>query len=377
MHMPNTTKPVPQIGGGITDLISILAIALGLTLLCVTEPRAYCANDAPAQTSVATQATNQSPATPVTPSPTVTMSMPAHNPAPTTAPAAAPDVTKVDTDYSWQSVGLVILVVALLAFLFATLIKWSARIEQTSYLGNLYRESVEETEFHRLAFSPHRKLEQGDYIREIAAGTWIQTNPPPTPDPKIEGDIDPDPFATLDQCGIGPWAPGLPGLRSRQPGDAEIQAMDPATAERESLLRNYYNLKHIWDSQTKREVNRLYLADMAKQREKAKEKAVSAVDIDLTVLRGRTPAFILEFTAVVIIIFAAVILGILNILKSDQIGTLLAAIAGYVLGRATTRGSENGQPEKPASASPSPNTASNTSRVKSDEAIKESGPGNR
>jgi hypothetical protein len=42
----------------------------------------------------------------------------------------------------------------------------------------------------------------------------------------------------------------------------------------------------------------------------------------------------------VLIIFTAAILGILDVLESEQIGTLLAAIAGYVLGRATSRGQE-------------------------------------
>src|SRR5271166_4742589 len=51
---------------------------------------------------------------------------------------------------------------------------------------------------------------------------------------------------------------------------------------------------------------------------------------------GRGPSFVLEFTAIVVIIFAAVTLGILGVLSGQQIGTLLAAIAGYVLGKATS-----------------------------------------
>ena len=51
------------------------------------------------------------------------------------------------------------------------------------------------------------------------------------------------------------------------------------------------------------------------------------------VFRGRGATFVLEFTAVVVIIFTAAILAILGKLGNEQVGTLLAAIAGYVLGR--------------------------------------------
>jgi hypothetical protein len=46
---------------------------------------------------------------------------------------------------------------------------------------------------------------------------------------------------------------------------------------------------------------------------------------------------VLEFTAIVVIIFAAVILGVLGLLGDQQIGTLFAAIADYVLGKSVAR----------------------------------------
>jgi len=63
---------------------------------------------------------------------------------------------------------------------------------------------------------------------------------------------------------------------------------------------------------------------------------------------------VLEFTAIVVIIFAAVILGVLGLLGDQQIGTLFAAIAGYVLGKSVARGrsgqtkesSDQGSPDK-------------------------------
>ena len=75
-------------------------------------------------------------------------------------------------------------------------------------------------------------------------------------------------------------------------------------------------------------------------------------------MRGRGHAFVLEFTAIVVIIFAAVIAGVLKILTGEQIGTLLAAIAGYVLGRATTRrdaaAQEEGEGKTPQPETPTP-----------------------
>jgi len=70
---------------------------------------------------------------------------------------------------------------------------------------------------------------------------------------------------------------------------------------------------------------------------------------------------VLEFTAIVVLIFAAVILGVLGLLGDQQIGTLFAAIAtlfaaiaGYVLGKSVARGrsgqteesSDQGSPDK-------------------------------
>jgi len=52
-------------------------------------------------------------------------------------------------------------------------------------------------------------------------------------------------------------------------------------------------------------------------------------------LLGGGFSFLLEFSTVIVIIFAVVILSIIGILKNQEIATILAAIAGYVLGKAT------------------------------------------
>ena len=63
---------------------------------------------------------------------------------------------------------------------------------------------------------------------------------------------------------------------------------------------------------------------------------------DFASLWGQGPEFVLQFTAVVTIIFAVIALGILNQIGREQAGTILAAIAGYVLGHATGRGTRSG-----------------------------------
>jgi hypothetical protein len=46
--------------------------------------------------------------------------------------------------------------------------------------------------------------------------------------------------------------------------------------------------------------------------------------------------FVLEFTTIIFIVFAVLSLGLLGVLKSEPIATILAAIAGYVLGKSTS-----------------------------------------
>jgi hypothetical protein len=115
---------------------------------------------------------------------------------------------------------------------------------------------------------------------------------------------------------------------------------NPLTSEEKEDLRLWqdYNQKMgTWRQEVEDEARTRYERDLGVARAEAIERAGWAADVDLAVLRGRGAEFVLEFTTVVVIIFAAVVLGVLGILGTEQIGTLLAAIAGYVLGRATTR----------------------------------------
>jgi hypothetical protein len=45
--------------------------------------------------------------------------------------------------------------------------------------------------------------------------------------------------------------------------------------------------------------------------------------------------FVLEFTTIIFIVFAVLALGLLGVLTAEPIATILAAVAGYVLGKST------------------------------------------
>jgi len=91
----------------------------------------------------------------------------------------------------------------------------------------------------------------------------------------------------------------------------------------------------------------------------AKKRAESFVpkSMDISLLGGGW-AFLLEFSTVIVIIFTLLILGIAGVVSGKDITTILASVAGYVLGRATAGagagagGKTDGQPATAAGQSP-------------------------
>jgi hypothetical protein len=64
---------------------------------------------------------------------------------------------------------------------------------------------------------------------------------------------------------------------------------------------------------------------------------------------GITGSFFIELTAILTIIFGILILGLLGVLGTREISPILAAIAGYVLGKTTS-----GQTSPAVSPTPQP-----------------------
>lgn len=76
-------------------------------------------------------------------------------------------------------------------------------------------------------------------------------------------------------------------------------------------------------------------------KETAMESAERQVPTTMdTSLLGGGFSFLLEFSTVIVIIFTVLILGILGIFEGNEVTPILASIAGYVLGKATSKGKE-------------------------------------
>lgn len=96
--------------------------------------------------------------------------------------------------------------------------------------------------------------------------------------------------------------------------------------ERQSSFRK-------WELEEKLRFETLRQQAEGRALELAEKKIPSSIDISLL---GGGWAFLLEFSTVIVIIFTLLILGILGVMKGQDISTILAAIAGYVLGKATS-----------------------------------------
>ena len=255
--------------------------------------------------------------------------------------------------YSVGALSVAIVVFAVLGLLFWLQLYWSNKLDQTGYLGTLYKDTLEEIEYKRLKSECDNRLNAGEYDKAVARDVkWLTENPRPD---EPEGY---PPFSRRPGGYVPTLLPGLP--RSSSTGGlggstgSGIQE-NPGGAPDPKFIE-YEHKRRDWDEKVQVKVNANYYQDLANERNKAAELASKAINIDLSVLRGRGAEFVLGFTTIVAIVFAAVALGVLGKLDSQQIGTLFAAIAGYVLGRATAaRGTvESEQPRGSSSVAAIP-----------------------
>ncbi len=86
-----------------------------------------------------------------------------------------------------------------------------------------------------------------------------------------------------------------------------------------------------------------YLAAREKAEKEAQRRANDMVpqSIDISLLGGGW-SFLLEFSTVIVIIFVLLCLGLMGAIASKDITTILASIAGYVLGRASSAAAQRG-----------------------------------
>lgn len=124
--------------------------------------------------------------------------------------------------------------------------------------------------------------------------------------------------------------------KSKIEGDIELlrrkldQAQDTSTKQdlEDRLEQKQQELEEIDDEiqQTEVEIDK-----------EASQFAKSVIPPDVSISEEYGPALYLEFGTVIVIIFAVLSLAVLGVLGGQETSTILAAIAGYVLGKATKR----------------------------------------
>jgi hypothetical protein len=113
--------------------------------------------------------------------------------------------------------------------------------------------------------------------------------------------------------------------------ETEEQKRERLTREQEA--RDLEEKCRAWERDEKVRYDAEEKKAEAEALQRAQAKIPSSIDISLL---GGGWAFLLEFSTVIVIIFTLLILGILKTLEGKDISTILAAIAGYVLGKATS-----------------------------------------
>ncbi|GKQ50429.1 hypothetical protein BRSPCE3_12840 [Bradyrhizobium sp. Ce-3] len=235
-----------------------------------------------------------------------------------------------------------------MATLFFIIFLWQRRIEEAGYFANIFRDVITDIETARLSQPFRVKWDQAEYWYELtdrpsARGQeWIDQNPKPEPGAELTTLAGQRPHRTYALLDVKRLMQTPPPFLSSQGRNVAAAAPTgdgfPETARQdeqrfEALLESYRNEVLGWVQRASSKAWNLYQGDLESVREQGREQAKRAISVDLSALRGRGPEFVLEFTAIVVIIFAATILGVMHLLGSEQIGTLLAAIAGYVLGK--------------------------------------------
>ena len=269
-------------------------------------------------------------------------------------------------------VGISLAVIALMGSLFFVVFYWQHRIEQSDFFSYFSTDAPKHVVVNRLSAPTLEKWDRGDYLNEIFLArsergrNWVDLiKPRPTFDATLKDtavglglgwEIDAierrlwTALVQREGGGTNPFGSsarpsGLGGLGGsgigRDDAGKNPEELKKAKEDREKVkeeLSRFDGDVRDWDRLAYAQALDWRRVDLAAVEKLAGDRAAKLLNVDFSALRGRGPQFVLEFTAVVVIIFSAVILGVLGVLDSNQIGTLLAAIAGYVLGKSAGRG---------------------------------------
>jgi hypothetical protein len=158
-------------------------------------------------------------------------------------------------------------------------------------------------------------------------------------DKAMEGPLDPR-YAPPDGYGSTRrlWDIELAGMLGEKVSPASWGRPDETPDEKAERLRRSEEFakqqlaEKKWESEERVRYEALRQQVEAEAKKRAEKKVPRSIDISLL---GGGWSFLLEFSTVIVIIFTVLILGILKILDGKDISPIMAAIAGYVLGKAT------------------------------------------
>jgi hypothetical protein len=320
----------------------------------------------------------------VLPAPEVTGALPPQGPAPNILDKLGPQT----------SVGLIIVLIALVAWVFWLFIDFGRRLQNRGYLGPLTRDALARAEVTRQVGNLQEMLSSGQLAAEFEVDSEAFRKKYDIPEeakapPLISGvPVDsfgfPMKFDSIDRMldkwrhilptGMGEW--GEYSSYDFDPyADEADEEVSPTWRKREQRIRELINQfmskvedfdrQNLWKERTEAgkdgeppqayksliieyEIDKRFVEGFVEEqvdifeRQRANLRAEAGGWAEALVTKMDVSAFgggwifVLEFTTIIFIVFAALTLGFVGVLEADQIGTILAAIAGYVLGKSTT-----------------------------------------
>jgi hypothetical protein len=231
-------------------------------------------------------------------------------------------------EYKIGPLILVGAVLAVLGLLFWLMLSYSNRVAQTGPLGVQVKEALYTLREQQIVKALSEKWDQKAYHQDtVNDQVWLAANPVDEVPETLKGDyaVETARRQALERGLVGTFLPGF-GTSDQKSEHIEQRSQ-------------YIGRLRKWEDTVNQEARQRYRKEehdlLSKARLETGNKAFDA--FDFASLWGQGPEFILQFTAVVTIIFAVIALGVLQQIGRDQAGTILAAVAGYVLGQATAR----------------------------------------
>jgi len=270
------------------------------------------------------------------------------------------------------AVALIVTMTVLLALVFWLFINFGRRLSMRTYLGPLARDAIARAEIARREDSLKEDARFGKMEVELEPGSdefnkryrIPLRETPPSLTPGITIDVEGGSREGGTRLPFGdPWGSGRSGVGGLGNGTTQRQhwadGIPKWTAERLEIERKAVLPDDADNDQTKEEKARKLLfiqteiierfrqgyrqeqfkafyksrGEMITEERDRAEKLLPTMDVSSF---GGGWVFVLEFTTIIFIVFAVLALGLLGVLKSEPIATILAAIAGYVLGKSTS-----------------------------------------